>query len=63
MDEIGTPFNITVDYDTKNDDSVTLRKRDTGIQKRIPIKEIIHIVDDLINMRIDFDDLSYPVTS
>lgn len=35
MDEIGTPFCITVDYQTKDDDTVTVRFRDTTEQVRI----------------------------
>ena len=38
MDEIGTPFCITVDYDTKEDNTVTLRYRDSMEQVRIPIE-------------------------
>lgn len=41
QDEIGTPHCITIDFDTLEDDTVTLRARDTGEQKRIKIKEII----------------------
>jgi glycyl-tRNA synthetase len=41
MDEIGTPFCVTVDHDTLNDDTVTIRDRDTTKQKRIDIKEIV----------------------
>jgi glycyl-tRNA synthetase len=39
-DEIGTPLSITIDYDTKEDDSVTIRDRDTWDQVRTPIKEL-----------------------
>ena len=39
-DEIGTPFAVTVDYDTLKDDSVTVRDRDTTKQTRIKIKEL-----------------------
>ncbi len=38
QDEIGTPFAITVDYDTLEDQTVTLRERDTSKQKRIKIE-------------------------
>lgn len=41
QDEIGTPYCITIDFDTLQDDTVTLRDRDTGEQKRIKIEEII----------------------
>jgi len=40
MDEIGTPFCITVDHDTLKDKSVTIRDRDTTKQKRLKISEI-----------------------
>jgi glycyl-tRNA synthetase len=40
MDEIGTPFCITVDYDTKENGTVTLRERDSMEQSRMPIEEV-----------------------
>jgi len=40
QDEIGTPFCITIDFDTENDDSVTIRNRDTMTQERIKISEL-----------------------
>ena len=40
QDEIGTPFCITIDFDTENDGSVTIRNRDTMIQERIKISEL-----------------------
>ena len=39
-DEIGTPFCVTIDYETKEDDSVTIRYRDSMKQERIKIKEL-----------------------
>ena len=39
-DEIGTPFCITVDFDTENDGCVTVRDRDTMEQVRLPIAEL-----------------------
>ncbi|HEC89563.1 MAG TPA: glycine--tRNA ligase [Thermoplasmatales archaeon] len=44
MDEIGTPFCITIDYDTLNDNSVTIRDRDTTKQERIPIDNIVEYI-------------------
>ncbi len=38
QDEIGTPFCLTVDFDTLNDQAVTIRHRDTMKQERVPIK-------------------------
>ena len=39
-DEIGTPFCITVDFDTETDGCVTVRDRDTMEQVRLPISEV-----------------------
>jgi len=41
QDEIGTPFCITVDFDSLNDNTVTLRERDSMKQERIAVSEII----------------------
>jgi glycyl-tRNA synthetase len=40
QDEIGTPVCITIDFDTLEDDTVTVRDRDTGEQKRFSIKDL-----------------------
>ncbi len=40
QDEIGTPFCITIDFDTLEDDTVTLRDRDSGEQRRVKIKDL-----------------------
>ncbi len=40
MDEIGTPFCITVDHDTLHNDTVTLRERDSMIQSRVAISDL-----------------------
>ena len=42
QDEIGTPYCITIDYDTDIDNCVTIRDRDTMIQERIKIEEIFY---------------------
>ena len=39
-DEIGTPICITVDFETLEDETVTIRNRDTMQQKRVSIKEL-----------------------
>ena len=41
QDEIGTPFCITIDYDTKEDQTVTLRFRDSMEQVRVPRGELL----------------------
>lgn len=40
QDEIGTPFCITYDFESENDNCVTIRNRDTTEQKRIPIAQL-----------------------
>ena len=41
QDEIGTPYAVTVDFDTLDDDAVTVRDRDTMEQVRIPIDQLV----------------------
>ncbi len=40
QDELGTPYCITVDYETKDDDCVTVRERDSTSQARVKISEL-----------------------
>jgi glycyl-tRNA synthetase len=40
QDEIGTPFCVTVDFDTLQDNAVTVRDRDTMSQERISIDQV-----------------------
>ena len=51
QDLIGTPFCITVDYDSLNDNAVTIRFRDTTEQKRIPVSEIHALISKEVNFR------------
>ncbi|MET0463686.1 MAG: glycine--tRNA ligase, partial [Chitinophagaceae bacterium] len=44
MDALGTPFCVTVDHQTKEDNTVTVRYRDSMEQERIPISEIRNLV-------------------
>ena len=41
QDEIGTPFCVTVDFDTLEDRAVTIRERDSMLQDRVPIAELV----------------------
>ena len=50
QDAIGTPYCITIDHDTVNDQCVTIRDRDTMKQERIPIAQ----VREFISQRTDF---------
>ena len=47
-DEIGTPFCITIDFDTLENNTVTIRDRDTMEQIRLPINELISYIGDRI---------------
>jgi glycyl-tRNA synthetase len=49
MDAIGTPFCITIDHQTKEDNTVTIRYRDSMQQGRIAIHTIQRIVDKQIS--------------
>jgi len=40
QDEIGTPYCVTVDFDTIDDDAVTIRDRDTMAQERVPVANL-----------------------
>lgn len=44
QDEIGTPYCVTIDFETLNDDSVTVRERDSMQQKRVKIKDILDAI-------------------
>jgi glycyl-tRNA synthetase len=48
MDAIGTPFCVTVDHQTKEDNTVTIRYRDTMVQERIAIKDLKGLVMEKI---------------
>jgi len=48
MDEIGTPFCITVDHDTLEDGTVTIRDRDTTKQERRKIEDLVEYIKEKI---------------
>ena len=48
QDEIGTPYCVTIDFDTIDDDQVTIRDRDTMHQARVPVSELVAILNDKI---------------
>jgi len=51
QDAIGTPFCITVDHQTMEDNTVTIRYRDTMLQERVKVDELHKIIGDLVNMK------------
>ncbi len=57
QDEVGTPFAVTVDYDTLEDNTVTVRDRDSMEQVRIPIERLPEILSALISGTTAFRDI------
>ena len=49
MDEVGTPYCITVDFDTLDDDTVTLRERDSTEQRRVTVDELLATMEEAID--------------
>ena len=56
-DEIGIPYAVTVDYDSIDDEKVTIRNRDNLKQKRVNIPDVADIIKKLVNDEIEFDDI------
>ncbi|WP_455464290.1 glycine--tRNA ligase [Candidatus Hodarchaeum mangrovi] len=46
QDEIGTPYCVTIDFDTLDDNQITIRNRDSMEQKRIPIANLVNELKD-----------------
>ncbi len=51
QDAIGTPYCITIDHDSLEDNAVTLRERDSMQQERVSIDKLPQIVDAKVNMK------------
>ena len=49
QDEVGTPFCVTIDFDSLEDNAVTLRDRDTTEQVRVPIAELLGVITNRMN--------------
>ena len=49
QDEIGTPLAVTVDFESLDDNAVTVRDRDTMDQSRVPIAELVDVVRDRLS--------------
>jgi glycyl-tRNA synthetase len=57
MDEAGTPFCVTIDYDSLKENTVTIRERDSTEQVRLKIEELPQVMADLIDGICRFNDL------
>ena len=48
QDACGTPFCVTFDYDSLEDNCVTVRERDTMLQERIKISDLVSYIENKI---------------
>jgi glycyl-tRNA synthetase len=55
QDAIGTPFCITIDHESLNTQTVTIRHRDTMVQERIAIADIQQLVQNAISWKTLLD--------
>ena len=51
QDAIGTPYCITVDHQTLEDNTVTVRNRDNMLQERVAIADLAKMIDEKVNMK------------
>jgi hypothetical protein len=54
-DELGIPFGITIDFQTLIDQSVTIRDRDSMSQIRVPIRNLLSLIQSLIHEEITWE--------
>lgn len=62
QDEIGTPYGVTIDYETLETETVTIRDRDSAAQRRIDISDLAEHLSALIADDRDFGTLGVEVT-
>ncbi len=61
QDEIGTPFCVTVDFDTLKDETVTIRNRDTTSQVRVKTKDLPEVLEKLVSEEKAFEEVGKKV--
>jgi glycyl-tRNA synthetase len=52
QDEVGTPYCVTVDFDTAEDGRVTVRDRDSMEQQRVPLEGIVSYLRDRVEVAL-----------
>jgi len=62
-DEVGVPLGITVDYDTFEDNTITIRDRDSWKQVRSRIEDLPELLRGYFRGKMDFADLGKPIDS
>ncbi|MCX6675209.1 MAG: His/Gly/Thr/Pro-type tRNA ligase C-terminal domain-containing protein [Methanothrix sp.] len=55
-DEVGTPYGVTVDYETLEQGTVTIRDRDSMLQIRVPVGKVAEKVQALLCGDLLFED-------
>ena len=60
-DEIGVPYCITIDFESREDGCVTVRDRDTTRQVRVEIDKLKDTLNKLLNKEIEFENAGKPV--
>lgn len=50
QDEIGTPYCLTIDFETLEKDDVTVRDRDTMSQERVKTKELVEVLNKKLEL-------------
>jgi len=60
-DEIGIPYCITVDFDTKTNKSITIRDRDTTSQIRVKLKDLNDVLYRLFTGKTKFEKAGKPL--
>ncbi|MEM6892518.1 MAG: glycine--tRNA ligase [Bacteroidota bacterium] len=51
QDAVGTPFCVTIDHQTLEDETVTIRHRDSMEQERIPLAEVVNVVSKAVDAK------------
>ncbi|MBC6426268.1 MAG: glycine--tRNA ligase [Ekhidna sp.] len=51
QDAIGTPYCITIDHQTLDDNTVTLRERDSMKQERVSVEQLVHTLHEKVDMK------------
>lgn len=62
-DEVGVPFAVTVDFDTLQDGTVTMRERDSMVQVRLPKTDVTSVIFAIVHKKTTWEDVikKYPV--
>jgi glycyl-tRNA synthetase len=62
-DEVGTPYDVTIDYETIEQGTATIRDRDTMRQIRVPVDGLADRVQSLLSGCLKFEDAGTPVVT